>query len=246
MDLPETLSEASRLQINAVAKQLAEETNAIAVLLTGPHALGVDRAQDKLYFVSINDDPDGVIEHRFVERYGDADRQMEIGIFPRTFVEKIVREGYWDMVSFRAAEALRTGIAVIDPTGYCRQLCQPLANLVPERRFISGTIHRVKATFDDAVSLYSKGDFEGTVLVAREALRLAVEMLLQSASSGEEADLEAFLRSRLGAETYDCLLEALGIKDKTDDEVREHMDQLVSASERILSDLGISGTLLDE
>jgi hypothetical protein len=246
LDVPETLSEASRLQINAVAKQLAEETNATAVLLTGPQALGIDRTQDKLYFVSITNDPDGVIEHRFVEKYADVDRQMEIAIFPRTFVEKIANEGYWDMVSYRAAEALRTGIAMFDPTGYCTNFYEALANLMPERRFISGTIHRVKATFDDAVSLYSKGDFEGAVLVAREALRLGVEMMLHSASPGEEADLEAFLESRLGTETYRCLLEALGIKDKTDGEIRQHMAGLVATSKRILGDLGISGTLIDE
>jgi hypothetical protein len=242
-----------------VAETLKNETGAVAIMLTGPHALGIDRAEDKLYLLAITDDPDGVIEHRFADRYAAIDRQMEIGIFPRRFIDKLTSEGYWDMVSLRAAEVLRISIPLIDPTGYGERAAAAMSRHLPEKRFISAKIHGIKATFDDAVSLYSKGDYAGAVLVVREALRLAVELAIKQAprvdramdqtpsrARGADPRMDEALRASLGEEGYACLLEGLGISEMDENQVKQHLESLIDLSKRILKDLGIADDFLNE
>lgn len=241
----EQLSEPTREVIMRVARALKEDTGAVAVLLTGPHALGIDRPDGKMYFVSVTEDEDGVIEHRFLERYGGIDRQMEIGVFPRKFVERLLSEGYWDMVSYRAAEALRAAVPLVDPSRYGRRSIEGMAKHLPERRFVSDHIHRVVATFDDAMSLYSKGDHAGAVLVAREALRLAVELVLKT-SEDAGGGPEETLKNALGGEAYRCLCQALGIEKMSTDDLRAHLDDMLALSRTILQDLGIADGFLNE
>jgi hypothetical protein len=240
------LSEATRQTVARVAEALSTETEALAVLLTGPHALGIDRAEDKMYFVSITEAGDGVIEHRFVESYAEIERPMEIGVFPRLFVDRLASDGYWDMVTLRAAEALRLGIPVVDPTGYGRDAAHAMAKYLPEKRFISGAIHRVIATFDDAVSLHAKGDHAGAVLVAREALRLAVELVRKSSGASEDTPIDEVIRAELGDEAYRCLLRATGVEGMDAEKVRSHLATLTGLSRSILEDLGISAGFLEE
>jgi len=237
------LSEATRNLIDRAAEELGRETGAVAVLLTGPHALGLDRAEDKIYLVAITDDPDGVIEHRFAERYAGVDRQMEIGIFPRKLISKLLSDGYWDMVSLRAAEVLRIAVPLMDSTGYGRSAAEGMARHLPGKTFVSGKIHGIKAAFDDAVSLYSRGDYAGAVLVVREALRLAVELVLkqQAGSPGTPDDL---LRAALGPDAYARLVEGLGLANLTEAEARRHLDSLTAETRRLVKDLGISDDLL--
>lgn len=235
------LSDASAQIIERVAAELAQETGAAAVMLSGPHALGMDRPDEKFYFVAITDDPEGVIEHRFADQYAGIDKQMEIGIFPRRFVDRLAAEGYWDMVSFRAAEVLRIAVPLVDPTGYGQASADAMARHLPEKRFVSGKIHGLNATFDDAVSLYSKGDYAGAVLVAREALRLAIELVLRQAPSAGDPD--ETLKAALGADGYAHLLEGLGIAGATGEDLRRHLDMLADLGERIIKDLGITDGL---
>jgi len=243
LEFPAGLSDGSKQAIEVVARALGEETGAAAVMLSGPHALGVDRPEDKLYFVAITDDPDGVIEHRFAEEYAGVAHPMEIGIFPRNFVERLGRDGYWDMVSLRAAEVLRIAAPLIDPTGYGKSSAEAMARHLPGKRFISGKIHGIKATFDDAVSLYERGDYPGAVLVVREALRLAVELVLKEArGSGEPAD--KVLKASLGEEGFASLLEGLGIGGASEEDIKRDLEHLTALGTKILKDLGISDDLV--
>jgi hypothetical protein len=242
----EELSEHTRDLLKQLGDSLQKETDALAVLLTGPHAMGLDRPQDKFYLVALTPEAEGVIEHRFLERYGQIDRQMEIGVFPRRFVEKLGKEGYWDMVSYRAAEALRAAVPLVDPSGYGRQSIEAMARHLPQRRFVSGHIHKVVATFDDAVSLYSKADYQGAVLIMREALRLAVELVVKTSAPQPDVDLDQLLRTRLGQEAYQCLLRALGMEETDEDDLRRHLDHLLAESRRILKDAGLPDQFLGE
>ncbi|MFH1220478.1 MAG: hypothetical protein V1694_08490 [Candidatus Eisenbacteria bacterium] len=238
------LSDGTRQLIAQAAETLQKETGATAVLLTGPHALGLDRAEDKFYFVSITEDPEGVIEHRFAERYAGIERQMEIGIFPRKFIEKLVKDGYWDMVSLRAAEVLRIAVPLFDPTGYGRAAAEAMTKYLPGKQFISGKIHGIKATFDDAVSLYSKGDYAGAILVVREALRLAVELLVKQSPEPDLA-VEEVVKARLGEQGYTWLRQGLGIDGVSEADLSRQLDRLIDLSRRILKDLGIADEILD-
>jgi hypothetical protein len=248
MSEPESLNaipDPTRASVKRVAEALGEETGAVAVLLTGPLAVGIDGPDDKLYFLAIIDSDDGVIEHRFLKDYADVDREMEIGIFPSNFVDKLISDGYWDMVSYRAAEALRSAVPLLDPTGYGAAGIGAMARHLPERRFVSGHIHKVVATFDDAMSLYAKEDYQGAVLVVREALRLAVELVLKTFSPGPDAGTNEVLKQALGDEAYDCLLQAVGAQGATDNDLERRLKDMLTLSKSILEDLGIASDFLD-
>jgi hypothetical protein len=240
---PQGLSQATQDAIGRAAGSLVRDTGAIAIMLTGPQALGVDRPEDKIYLVAITDDAEGVIEHRFADRYAGVERPMEIGVFPKKFISKLTSDGYWDMVSLRAAEVLRIAVPLEDPTGYGQSAADAMARHLPQKRFISSKIHGIKATFDDAVSLYSKGDYAGAVLVVREAIRLAVELALKQAAEPAASGTDETLKRDLGSETYDCLLEGLGIKGMTEAESRQHLEDLVTETRRLLKELGIADDL---
>lgn len=246
MDLPEGLSESTREMVKRVAGLLHEETDALAVLLTGPQAMGVERPTDKMYFIVITDDPEGVIEHRFIERYAEIEKEMEIGIFPRKSVDVLAARGYWDMVSYRAVEALRTAVPVIDGTGCGSQYIEAMVKHLPERRFVSGQIHRVVATFDDAMSLYSKGDFEGAVLVAREALRLAIGLVMKNSARGPDEAVGEVVKRALGNEAYQDLLRALDMEEAAKPELERRFNDTLRLSKEILKDAGIPDDFLRE
>jgi hypothetical protein len=246
LGLPEGLSETARETIKRVADLLHSETNAVAVLLTGPHAMGIERSTDKMYFVVITDNEDGVIEHRFLKQYSGIEKEMEIGIFPRKFTDTLVARGYWDMVSYRAAEALRTSIPLLDRTAYGGQVIAAMAEHIPERRFVSGHIHKMIATYDDAMSLYSKGDYEGAVLVVREALRLAIDLVLKTSARSPEEAVDETVKRALGEESYVQLLRALDAEGTDSSVLRKRFDDTLERSKAILKDAGIPDDFLEE
>ena len=98
----EQLSDTTRSEIEILAHRFSDDEKPLSVLLSGPQALGVDRKQDKYYFVLINDDPEGVIEHRFLRSYAEIQREIEVGLFPLKLIEELDSNGYWDIVTLRA------------------------------------------------------------------------------------------------------------------------------------------------
>ena len=240
------LPEATRMSIDQVCQALVEEFHPLAILLTGPQAFGIEHPDEKLYFVVLVDDESGVIEHRFAETYAGIERAMEIGIFPRELVEKLAQEGYWDMVSLRAAEAIRLGICLYDPRGYGQQAVGKMSKIIPEERFITSRIHRMVSTFDDAVSLYQKGDYPGSVLVAREAVRLAIEIARKTVKASEEISSDEIVRDFLGDDAVELLHEALGLDQMSPHEVEAHVERARDFAREILKELNIADDLLKE
>lgn len=246
MALPENLTEPTRRLITRVAEELKDEPGARAILLTGPHALGIDRQADKLYFIIITDDAEGVIEHRFIEKYNDIEHEMEVAIFPTKFIDMLIRRGYWDMVSYRAVEALRAAAAIIDPSGYGERSIEAMAGHLPKRQFVSGQIHKMVATYDDAMSLYSKGDYEGAVLVTREALRLAVDLVTKTSASGPEETTDQVIRRTLGEDGYLDLLRALDAEGMDAEALGKRLEDTLDKSVEILRQAGIPDDFLKE
>ena len=240
----EQLSDTTRSEIEILAHRFSDDEKPLSVLLSGPQALGVDRKQDKYYFVLINDDPEGVIEHRFLRSYAEIQREIEVGLFPLKLIEELDSNGYWDIVTLRATEALSISIPLIDPAGHGKKAVEVAAKLLPHKRFISGHIHKIKATFDDAVSLYAKGSYAGSVIVAREALRLGIETLLKLRGI-EHTPTDEELKQLLGSDLYESLLRAAGIKDASKEEVAKHIDRLSEISHNILKELGIDPSMLE-
>ncbi len=244
--VPDRLPESTRISIEQVSRAIVEELQPLTVLLTGPQAFGIDHPDEKLYFVAIVDDQSGVIEHRFAETYAGVDRQMEIGIFPRKLVEKLTQEGYWDMVSLRAAEAIRLGICIYDPRGYGEEAVGKLSKIIPERRFISSGIHRMVSTFDDAVSLYQRGDYPGSVLVVREAVRLAIEIVRKTINAPGEASSDDIISDFVGDKGVELLHAALGLDQMSWQEIEAHAKRVKDFANGILKELNISEDLLME
>lgn len=207
--------------------------------------MGMDDPRDKIYLVAIVDDPNGVIEHRFIEPYGNIDRHAEIGIFPKRLVEALSEQGYWDMVSFRAAEAIRLAIPLDDPSGYGAKAIETMAGILPQRRFISPVIHRVVATYDDAVSLFLRGDYQGAILVLREAIRLAIEMMRKIKGASEEVSTEDFIRETIGDEGVEFLRKALGFNQCDQARIVAYAEEMRQCAKRILAELGIPDDVIE-
>jgi hypothetical protein len=117
---------------------------------------------------------------------------------------------------------------------------------LPERRFVSGRIHRVVAAFDDAMSLYSRGDHEGAVLVVREALRLAVELVMKSSARSPEEPVGEVIERTLGEEAYKELLLALDLEGARRPDLERRLGETLRLSRKILEDAGIPDDFLKE
>jgi hypothetical protein len=246
MAMPEALSEPTRRLITNIADRLKDEPGAQAILLTGPHAMGIERQADKLYFIVITDDAEGVIEHRFIKNYNDIEQEMEVGMFPTTFIDMLASRGYWDMVSYRAVEALRAAATLIDPSGYGEGSIAAMARHLPRRQFVSGQIHKMVATYDDAMSLYSKGDYEGAVLVTREALRLAVDLVTKTSAGDPEETADQTIRHNLGEAGYRDLLRALDAEGMDANTLSKRLQDTLDKGMEILRQAGIPDDFLRE
>ncbi len=241
----EMLSPNTRKNIEDLKRALIDEISPVAILLTGPQAMGIDNPDEKIYLVAIIDDESGVIEHRFIQPHGTIDRHAEVGIFPKKLVELLSQRGYWDMVSFRAVEAIRLGIPIEDPTGYGKRAIEEMSKILPERKFISPFIHHVVATYDDAVSLFLRGDYEGSVLVLREAIRMALDMVRNLKQIAPEKSSEEVIRNEIGEEGVELLKKAMGFNGCEEADVIKAAEEIKQCARKILSELGIPDDFME-
>ncbi|MGQ9604451.1 MAG: hypothetical protein ACUVUU_09660 [bacterium] len=241
----EMLSQNTRKNIQALVTLLTSEISPVAILLTGPQSMGIDNPDEKIYLLALVDDESGVIEHRFIEPHGIVDRHAEVGIFPQKLIEVLSQKGYWDMVTFRAAEAIRIAIPIEDPTGYGKMAIELMSRILPERKFISPIIHRIVATYDDAVSLFLRGNNEGAILVLREALRMAVDMVQDLKGITPDKSSEEIIREIIGEEGVDLLKKALAFDGYEEADVIKSAEEIRRCAKAILAELGIPDDLIE-
>jgi hypothetical protein len=230
-----------RGEAEAVAAELKKDPHTMAVILTGPLALGVASARAKLYFAVITDAEDGVIEHHFLdEGWAGVRRPIEMGKFPLAVARHLIEHGYEDMVSYKSMEAFRCGEVLHERDGVGTEMVEGSKQHIPDRTFIGESLHGAVSALDDAVSLMKNGDYRNAVLVAREAVTKAVGMVIAEASGGAE---EPFLDSAervLPPEQFQRFREVMGIQNIDPDAAREHARRAREFAEYALREIGVN------
>lgn len=160
-----------------ICEKIKEDGCVLAVILSGPVALGKFSEDAKLYFAVITNKDDGVIEHHFLEGYAGVNRNMEIGKFPLRVVEYMLKNGYADMPSYKALESFRCGKVMYEKEGIGTKIIKESEKWIPEKLFIGDLIHAAKANIDDAVGLLENREYKNAVLVARKAVDEASKLL---------------------------------------------------------------------
>ncbi len=163
-----------------VAERLKQDPSTLAVILSGPLALGRLSKVNKLYFAVITNREDGIIEHHFLDDgWGEVKRPIELGKFPLKVARYLLQNGYTDMVSYKSLEAFRCGQVLWEREGVGREMIEGAKRHIPKKAFIGESLHGAVSALDDAVSLMKNGDYINAVLVAREAATKAVGMVIK-------------------------------------------------------------------
>lgn len=205
---------AMRDEAAAVAEELRKDQHTMAVMLTGPPALGIAPPRAKLYFAVITDAEDGVIEHHFLDNgWAGVRRPIEMGKFPLAVARYLIEHGYDDMVSYKSMEAFRCGEVLWERGGVGTEMVEGAKRHIPDRTFFGESLHGAVSALDDAVSLLKNGDHPNAVLVAREAVKKAVGMVIAEGSGGAELPFLEAAERVLPPEQYERLLTVLGIGD---------------------------------
>ncbi len=176
-----------------IAKELRGDPSTLAVILSGPLALGRVAESHKLYFAVITNKDDGIIEHHFLdEGWGEVKRPIEMGKFPLKVARYLLQNGYTDMVSYKSLEAFRCGRVLWEKDGVGREMIEGAKRHIPKKRFIGESLHGAVSALDDAFSLLRNGDYLNAVLVAREAVTKAVGIVVgERMQEGDISFLEA-------------------------------------------------------
>ena len=196
-----------------VAEKLKEDPTTIAVILTGPLAVGKALETDKLYFAVITNKEDGIIEHHFLDSgWGEVKRPLELGKFPLKVARYLLQNGYTDMVSYKTLEAFRCGQVLWEKEEIGREMIKGSKRHIPKKGFIGESLHGAVSALDDAVSLLKNGDYINAVLVAREAATKAVGMVIKERmQKGDISFLDA-AEELLPPEQFELYQEIMDIK----------------------------------
>lgn len=224
-----------------VSAELEKEPGTIAVILTGPLALGIVSPNDKLYFAVIKESQDGAIEHHFLdEGMAGVERPIEIGRFPLHVARFLVEHGYRDMVSYKSLEAFRCGQVLFEKEGIGSELIEGAAKHIPERQFVGESLHGAVSALDDALALLKNGDFANAVLVAREAALKAVDMVIATRLLEGDISFVEAARRYLPQEQFERFSEIMGIEELDEGKARTKANEAKEFAAYVLRQLGVN------
>lgn len=230
-----------RAEVNAVAEELRKDPTVMAVILTGPLALGKVSERDKLYLAVITEADDGIIEHHFLdEGWAGVQRPIEMGKFPVAVARYLIAHGYNDMVSYKSLEAFRCGEVLWERGGIGTEMVEGSKRHIPDRTFIGESLHGAVSALDDAVSLMKNGDHRNAVLVAREAVTTAVGMVVAEAGGGGDLPFLDAARKALPPEHFERLQEILGLQNIDPETACEHALRAREFAEYALREIGVN------
>ncbi len=223
----------------AIGEELAEERSTLAVILTGPLALGRASEGDKLYFAVITDSEDGAIEHEFLEGEEGVAPPIEIGRFPLAVARYLVERGYADMVSYKSLEAFRCGEVLWERDRVGTEMIEQSKRHIPKREFVGESLHGAVSALDDAASLLTNGDFANAVLVAREAAARAVAMVAGRSAGEEGASLLEAAAAVLPPEQLAAFREIMGLTGVDAESALESARRARGFAEHALREIGV-------
>jgi hypothetical protein len=236
-----TLQETMRGEAGTVAEELRKDPAVMAVILTGPLALGKVSERDKLYLAVITDADDGVIEHHFLdEGWAGVHRPIEMGKFPLAVARYLVEHGYDDMVSYKSLEAFRCGEVLWERDGVGTEMVEGSKRHIPDRTFIGESLHGAVSALDDAVSLMKNGDYRNAVLVAREAVTTAVNMVVAEAGGDSDLPFLEAARKALPPEQFERFQEILGLQHIDPETARDHALRAREFAGYALREIGVN------
>lgn len=223
-----------------ITGKLREDPSTMAVILSGPLALGAAAETDKLYLAVITDRGDGVIEHHFLdEGWDEVKRPIEVGKFPLAVARHLLENGYSDMVSYKSLEAFRCGTVLWERDGAGTEAVEGAKRHIPERTFIGESLHGAVSALDDAVSLLESGDFRNAVIVAREAATKAVGMVAGDRMREAGISLLEAAAGALPPEQYARFEEIMGLTDIDPERARASARQVREFAVHALMEIGV-------
>jgi uncharacterized membrane protein len=234
----EKLLEQLRKNAEAIGEELAQEPSTLAVILTGPLALGSATGGEKLYFAVIMESADGAIEHEFLDGCEEVP-PIEIGRFPLSVARYLIKHGYADMVSYKSLEAFRCGEVLWERDGVGAEMVEGAKRHVPKRAFVGESLHGAVSALDDAVSLMKNGDFANAVLVAREAVVRAVAMVTGRGAGDEGASLLEAAAAVLPPEQLESFREIMGLAGVQAESASEAARRARGFAEHALREIGV-------
>jgi HEPN domain-containing protein len=223
-----------------VAEELAQDPSNLAVILTGPLALGRMSETDKLYFAVITNKEDGIIEHRFLDDgWGGVERPIEMGKFPLKVARYLLENGYTDMVSYKSLEAFRCGRVLWEKEGVGTEMIEGAKRHIPRKAFIGEGLHGAVSALDDAVSLLKNGDYANAVLVAREAATKAVGMVIKEEMKKGGISFLETARELLPPQQFELYQEIMDIKEVDAGIANEYARRAKDFAEYALLEIGV-------
>jgi hypothetical protein len=223
-----------------ISSLLQTEPGTLAVILSGPLALGKASNTTKLYFGVITDRNGGAIEHHFLdEGWGDVKRPVEIGRFPLVVARYLVEHGYNDMVSFKSLEVFRCGKVLWEKDAIGTEIINGAMRHIPSGTFVGESLHGAVSALDDAVSLLKNEDYANAVLVAREAATKAVGMVVgDRVKEGQVSFLEA-AQELLSPEQYELFKQVMDIEDADPGQADRHTRLATEFTDHTLRQIGV-------
>ena len=236
----EELKEILYKEAESVTKKLKQDSSTVAVILSGPLALGKASNTDKLYIAVITDRDDGIIEHHFLdEGWDEIKRPIEMGKFPHAVVKYIIENGYTDMVSYKSLEAFRCGQVLWEKENIGTEIIEGSKRHIPAKVFIGESLHGAISDLDDAVSLMKNGDYINSVIVAREAATRAVEMVIKDRiKQGDISFLEA-AKEVLPLEQFELYEQIMDIQGANSSMAKENARRVREFAEYTLREIGV-------
>ena len=224
-----------------LSEEIRKDPSVLAVILSGPLALGRPSESDRLYIVVITDKDDGIIEHHFLDDgWHEITHPIEMGRFPLTVATFLVTHGYSDMVSYKSLEAFRCGKVLWEKDSVGTDLIEATKQHIPAAAFIGESLHGAVSALDDAVALYKNNDYQNAVLMARDAAVKAVEMVIREhVPEGEVSLLEA-AQEYLTPENYRQFLQIMNIADIDEDDVTEIAQSAKEFASYTLRQIGVN------
>ncbi len=236
----EKLKEKLRREAGVLAERLRQDPSTLAVILTGPLALGKASETDKLYLAVITDRDDGIIEHHFLDDgLDEVTRPIEMGKFPLAVARYLIEHGYSDMVSYKSLEAFRCGQILWQKEAIGAEIVDGSKRHIPGKTFMGESLHGAVSALDDAVSLLKNGDYINSVIVARDAAVKAVAMTVREKLKDDNISFLEAAERVLPSEQFEAYMEIMGLTGLDSDTAKENASHAREFAEYTLREIGV-------
>lgn len=236
------------LEAAEAVKELTDDDNTLAAILTGSAAWGKPNPDGDLDIILITQNQAGAFYRYMLPTFCSVKRRTELGFIPYAQVTKSIQDGYRTRLGSEMLEQLKNGRVLFERDGAGENIIESCRAACPGAIVVGRSLGKIGSELDSLADLERDGPHRDTVLGTRRIAKLAARVLLlardKTAVVKEKHELRAVRRqfSASYASTYESLM---GMDGMTKEQAEATVRQAIALIQWVLKRHSVASDLAE-